>query len=147
MIKIDMFRAQHSDALAMADRLIELVDHYDPRTAAIPILLQLNRLLGLLRVHLAHEDIELYPMLTASRDPHMARVSQRYVDEMGSLANDLEWFARHWPCSASIAANIDEFREGAHQLMLALAVRIERENVQLFPLVEAELQRRPQRAA
>ena len=145
MVKIDFLRAQHDEALAMADRLIELADHYDPRTAAIPILMQLNRLLGLLRVHLAHEDVDLYPALIASPDPRVARTAQKFVDEMGGLAFDFEWFARRWSCSVSIAGNIDEFREGAHQLMLALAVRVERENLYLYPL--AETQRNERRAA
>ena len=138
MIKIDILRAQHDEALAMADRLIELVDHYDPRSAAIPVLMQFNRLLGLLRVHFAHEDVELYPTLTASHDPLVARTAQRFVDEMGGLAIELECFARRWSCSASIAGNIEEFREAAHQLMMTLTVRIERENRILYPLVEVE---------
>ena len=138
MVKIDILRAQHDEALAMADRLIELADHYDPRSAGIPLLMQFNRLLGLLRVHLAHEDVELYPALTASRDPLVARTAQRFVDEMGGMAIELECFARRWSSSASIAGNIEEFREGAHTLMLTLAVRIERENRILYPLVEAE---------
>jgi hypothetical protein len=147
MIKIDLLRAQHDEALAMADRLIDLADHHDPRSAAIPILMQLNRLLGLLRVHLAHEDVELYPTLTASRDALIARTAQRFVDEMGSLAGELECFARRWSCSVSIAGNIDEFREGIHQLVMTLAVRIERENRILYPLAEAETKPLPRRAA
>jgi hypothetical protein len=126
----------------MADRLIELANNHDPRSAAIPILMQLNRLLGLLRVHLAHEDVELYPVLTASPDPLVARTSQRFVDEMGGLAIDLECFARRWSCSASIADGIEEFRDAAHQLVMALAVRIERENRILYPLAEAHATRK-----
>jgi len=147
MANIDLLRAQHDEALAMAGRLIELVDHHDPRTAAIPLLMQLNRLLGLLRVHLAHEDVELYPALAASTDPVVEHTSKRFVDEMGGLAVELECFARRWSCSASIAGNIDEFREGAHQLLMALAVRIERENRILYPLAEAEAAKQSRRAA
>ena len=142
MVNIQILRQQHDAALFMADRLIDLVDNYDPRTAAIPILMQLNRLLGILRVHLAHEDVELYPKLMGSADPEVARTAAAYVGEMGGLALDLEWFAQHWSCSASIAGNIDEFREGVHQLVLALAVRIERENRYLYPLAEAGMQHR-----
>ena len=147
MVKLDILRSEHDDALAMADRLIELVDNYDPRGAAIPVLLQLNRLLGLMRVHLAHEDVELYPALAASPDPLVARTTQRFADEMGGLAIEFECFARRWSCSASIAGNIDEFREGVHQLLLALAVRIERENRILYPLAEAEAKRLHRKAA
>ena len=121
----------------MADRLIDLADHYRPGTQAIPILLQLNRLLGILRVHLAHEDVELYPSLMASGDSEVARTAATYFAEMGGLATDLEYFSRHWSCSVSIAGNIDEFRHDLHELVLALAVRIERENRYLYPLAES----------
>jgi hypothetical protein len=147
MVKIDILRAQHDEALAMADRLIELADQSDPRAAAIPILMQLNRLLGLVRVHLAHEDVGLYPALIASPDPQVARTAQRFVEEMGGLAFDFEWFARRWSCSVSIAGDIDAFREGAHRLALALAVRIERENRYLYPLAEPEARRQDRKAA
>lgn len=147
MVNIEILRQQHDAALLMADRLIDMVDNYDPRTAAIPILMQLNRLLGILRVHLAHEDVELYPKLMQSGDPEVAQTAAAFVAEMGGLAIDLEWFAQHWSCSASIAGNIEEFREDAHQLVLALAVRIERENRYLYPLADSVLELRHRDAA
>jgi hemerythrin-like domain-containing protein len=147
MIKIHMLRAQHDHALDMAERLLQLVDHYDSRTAAIPIFMHLNRLLGLLRVHIALEDIELYPALMASPDAGVTRAARCHADEICELAKDIECFARHWSCAERIAANIDEFRETAHRLLLVLAVRIERENLELYPLAEAETQRRPPKAA
>lgn len=130
-------REQHDTALLMADRLIDLVDNYDCRADAIPILMQLNRLLGTLRVHLAHEDVVLYPKLKESSDPAVAQTATAFIEEMGDLAMHLEVFAQQWSCSASIAGNIDEFCEGAHQLLLALAVRIERENRYLYSLAES----------
>lgn len=147
MVSTETLRQQHDAALAMADRLIDLVDNFDPRATAIPILMQLNRLLGILRVHLTHEDVELYPRLMASHDQNVARTAAAFVAEMGSLALDLECFARHWSCSAGIASNIDEFREGVHELVLALVVRIERENRYLYPLAESDSKMRHRDAA
>ena len=147
MIKIDHLRSQHDDALAMAERLLDLVDQFDRRSAAIPVLMQLNRLLGLLRVHLALEEVQLSPLLMASPDSKVARTARRHADERDQLAIDLECFARSWPGAESIAANFDRFRDAAHQLVLALAVRIERENLYLYPLAEAEAQRQAPQAA
>ena len=126
----------------MAQRLLELIDGYKVGNPAYPILMQLNRLYGVMRIHLALEDVELYPALAASSDPQIARTAQLYIDEMGSLALDLECFARHWSCSASIASNFAEFRDAAQDLMLALAVRIERESQHLYPLAEARVEPR-----
>ena len=138
MIKIDILRLQHDTALDMAQRLLELIDSYRPGNPANPILMQLNRLYGVMRVHLAHEDVELYPALMASTDPNIARTAEHYVSEMGGLALTLECFARHWSCSASIVNNFEEFSQAANDLVLALAVRIERENRYLYPLAESE---------
>ena len=137
MLQIDTLRAQHDSALAMAERLLELVDNYQAGASAYPILMQFNRLFGLLRVHLAQEDVGLYAILGKSNDRHIARTAQQFAMEMGGLGASLETFARHWSCSASIAVRIDEFREEVHELVLALAVRIERENQFLYPLAEA----------
>lgn len=137
VIKLDILCRQHEDALAMSQRLLELIDSYQPGNPGYSILMQLNRLYGLLRVHLAHEDVELYPALTASADPNVARTVQYYVDEMGGLAYHLESFARHWSCSASITSHFEEFRDAAHDLLLAIVVRIEREERFLYPLADA----------
>lgn len=142
MIQIDALRQQHDAALAMAQRLLELIQGYRAGCPAHPILMQLNRLYGILRVHFAQEDVQLYPRLVVSPEPKVSRVAQQYVDEMGSLALDLECFARHWSCSASIANNFQEFREAADNLMLRLAVRIEREEKEIFPLFEASAEPR-----
>jgi hypothetical protein len=147
MVNTETLRQQHDAALSMADRLIDLADNYQPGTPASPILMQLNRLLGILRVHLAHEDVELYPSLMGSSDPNVARTAASYFGEMGGLATDLEYFSRHWSCSVSIAGNIDEFRHDLHELMLALAVRIERENRYLYPLADSTSETRHRDAA
>ncbi|HYC95123.1 MAG TPA: hemerythrin domain-containing protein [Sphingomicrobium sp.] len=138
MAKLNILRGQHDDALNMAQRLVELIDGYEAGAPAHQILMQLNRLYGVLRVHLAHEDVELYPFLLKSADPKVARIARLYVEEMGNVALDLECFAQHWSCSASIATNFQEFREAAHDLLIALVVRIERENQYLYPLAEAD---------
>ena len=139
MVKIDILCRQHDAALDMAQRLLELIEGYRAGTPTFPILMQLNRLYGILRVHLAHEDVELYPALMASADPKIARQARRFVDEMGDLATNLECFAQHWSCSAGIANNFAEFSEAARELMLALATRIERENRYLYPLAEVAI--------
>ena len=147
MTKLDVLRTEHDAALTMAARLLALAEAADPRGAAIPIVMQLNRLLGLIRAHLAQEDAELYPALVASTDPEVARLAQRYVDEMGGLAHEFECFARRWSCSDSIAGSIVEFRSAVRQLVRALSERIERENLNLYPLAEAEASKQARKAA
>jgi hemerythrin-like domain-containing protein len=130
-------RRQHDAALAMSDRLFDLMDGYDGRRDVFDIAMQLTKLVGLLRIHLAQEDVQLYPQLMASPDQDIARLACAYAREMGGLALELEIFAQHWSCSASIVGNFQEFREEANALLLHLAVRIEREDRYLYPLADA----------
>ena len=136
MTELTDLRKQHDDALAMADRLIDLIDGYGGESDAMPIAVQFSKLAGLLRVHFAQEDVLLYPALVASGDRQIARLALTYVAEMGGLANELESFAKRWPSSAVIAGSFPEFAAAARELVLALAVRIERENRFLYPLAK-----------
>ena len=141
MYALSELRDQHDAAMRMADRLLDMIDHYRCEVDALPIILQLNRLIGLLRVHLAQEDVQLYPELVGSADPEIARLAQAYVSEMGGLAIDLELFAQRWSSSAVIAGQFSEFSEAARDLILLLAVRIDRENRFLYPLAERPAKR------
>jgi len=137
MFKLTDLKNQHDDAMAMADRLIDLIDDYHGEEDALPIAVQFSKLAGLFRVHFAQEDVQLYPELVAMGDREVARLAITYAAEMGGLANELETFVRRWPSSAVIASSFAEFAAAARQLVLALVVRIERENRFLYPLVEA----------
>lgn len=136
MITTDSVRRQHDAALAMSSRLCDLIDSYRRNRDAEAITLQLSRLVRLLRIHLAQEDVQHYAALATSDDPAVARIAFSYANDMGDLAVDIETFARHWSCSASITGSFDEFRDDAHALLLALAVRIEREDRFLYSLAE-----------
>jgi hemerythrin-like domain-containing protein len=136
MYELDELRNQHDAALCMADRLLDLVADYRCEADALPIALQLNKLVGLLRVHLAQEDVQLYPRLLASGDRDIAKLALSYVSEMGGLAHELEQFIRRWSSSAVIAADFADFAEAAQELVLQLSFRIERENRYLYPLAK-----------
>lgn len=120
----------------MAQRLLVLIDSYRDRQDSFAIALQLAKLIGLLRIHLAYEDTQLYPRLAACADPAVAELARSYMVEMGSLAPAIERFASRWSSSAVIGGAFDEFRAGAHELIAALEVRIERENVYLYPMAD-----------
>ena len=141
MITTDNLRRQHDAANAMSSHLCDLIDSYRGHRYAEAITMQLSRLVGLLRIHLAQADVQIYAALAMSEDPAVVRIAFSYANEMGGLAIDLETFARHWSCSASISGRFDEFRDDAHALLLALAVRIEREDRILYPLADALAER------
>ncbi len=113
-----------------------LVSHHRPGDDAIVIATELARLLGVLRVHLAEEDEFLYPALIATNDGIAAELAERYRVEMGSLAWDVEDFMRHWSSSAVIAQSFEAFQSDLDRILGALAARIKRENVSLYPVAD-----------
>ena len=134
MYALTELRNQHDAAMCIADNLIELIDDYQCEADALLIAFQFNKLTGVLRVHLAQEDVQLYPRLIASDDPKTAKLALTYVSEMGDLANQLEVYARRWSSSTVIATGFANFAEATRELVLQLAFRIERENQHLYPL-------------
>lgn len=141
MYALTELRNQHESAMRIADSLIDLIDGYQYEADALLIALQFNKLIGLLRVHLAQEDVQLYPELVASSDPKIAKLALAYVSEMGGLAHQLEVFARRWSSSTVIATDFVDFAQATRELVSQLAFRIERENRHLYPLVGPPAQR------
>ena len=139
MTATEHLRCEHEAALAVSCGLFDLIEHYPRERDAYAVVLQLTKLVGLLRIHLIHEDVDLYPALSALEDGNVGKLAQSYSQEMGGLALELEQFARHWASSAVIAIDFDEFRAAAHDFLLTLAVRIEREDRYLYPLADAAL--------
>ena len=147
MTQTEVLRGQHDAALTMAHRLLEMVEQYQPGSSAFPILLQVNRLFGFLRAHLAQDHAILYRDLAASKDRRVAKVARSFARETGGLAVEIEDFTRHWCCTAAISRGFEEFRESVNNLIVAISVRIERENRLLYSLTDAQCEEPTERAA
>ena len=133
---METMRRQHGTAQDVAASLMAAVASYRDRYDAVPIARLVGKLNALLRVHLAYEDLVLYPMLMRSRDPQVAGLAHWFHDEMGALAPQFEEFARRWSGPTVIDMMFDRFRDEATEILAALGARIERENNQLYPLAD-----------
>jgi iron-sulfur cluster repair protein YtfE (RIC family) len=137
MISIDLLRRQHDAAIAFADALVHLIDHYREPDDAYRINLGMAKLLGLLRIHFAQEDLRLYPMMIESGHEEAAMVAHCFEEEMGDIAERFEAFTAHWTSSVAIAAAFPDFRREALTILHALGTRIQCENDILYPLAAA----------
>lgn len=134
VIDIENLRRQHDAAEEMAAHMVAVISSYRDEYDAIPIARLIGKLNALLRVHFAHEDSVLYPLMIRSGDMDAATMACRFDVEMGALACEFEEFARRWSGPTVIAGMFDLFREEATTLLAALGARIERENDLLYPL-------------
>ena len=86
MAYTNKFRAQHGELLNVVKSIVQLLDANSLRNDAKEVRHLLSVLHGKLSVHLAMEDKSLYPRLLRHHDSDIRATTQRYIDEMGSLA-------------------------------------------------------------
>lgn len=135
MIDVAKLQAEHREIMQVANQLARLFEQ-----SSAPSVVQLyelrTQLTSHLTKHLKTEDWILYPALLKSRDQKTVRTAQRLKDRVGGFS---EIYAQH--CSrwhpVSIALEWDLYREASLKLLEVLRDRIEGEERELFPLVDA----------
>lgn len=93
------------------------------------------QLARLLMTHLAMEDRLFYPALQRMADSAARETGARFQTEMGGLGASFSTYMAHWS-DDRVAADWPGFCAATRALLAALANRIEREDRQLYPLVE-----------
>jgi hypothetical protein len=97
---------------------------------------------GLVR-HLKTEDWLLYPPLVGSNDERVAVTARVFSTEMGGLASDYKAYANRWGAGA-IEMDWKGYQRETADILRALALRMAREERDLYPLLEpAALERLP----
>jgi Hemerythrin HHE cation binding domain. len=134
-VDIERFKKEHVDLLAAVTSLRELVQHGVSEQAEA-IHRQLSAMSSAIKLHLAAEDRMLYPALMKAADPAIARIGRQFQEEMGGLAGAYLAFAARWNLGGKIAADPQGFRDDANGVFKALHLRVQRENRELYPLVE-----------
>ncbi|KGB55657.1 Hemerythrin HHE cation binding domain-containing protein [Sphingopyxis sp. LC363] len=85
--------------------------------------------------HLKCEDWILYPRLMATGDAELMRITREFEIEMGSLAADFAAYDEKWTRDR-VAADWAGFRRETKIVFDLLAMRIEREERELYPLAD-----------
>ena len=135
-------RRQHDAAVVIVGELSTLIaarPGIEARDGAFQATLLLAKLTGLLRIHFAQEDRQLYPSLMASGRGGVAEVARRFFEEMGSLGPTYGEFVQRWTSATDILSDPRAFRRESKAIFAALADRITRENEQLYPLADAQI--------
>jgi hypothetical protein len=129
--------------------LLEETPGIATRDGAFRATMLLAKLTGLLRIHFAQEDKQLYPSLKASSDPAVAATAVRFFDEMGGIGPVYGCFAQKWSGTEAVLGNGDAFRRECREVMAVLAGRVQRENDELYPMADAafEIEKTRVRAA
>jgi iron-sulfur cluster repair protein YtfE (RIC family) len=136
MTATQRYRAQHAELFALVTQITALLEDADLSKKAAEIRCLVSSLAGKLSIHLAMEDKRLYPKLMAHSNPDVRALSKRYSEEMGSLADDFTKFNQRWLTAAFIEKDPAKFVGEINLILTALQTRIEKENNQLYKLVD-----------
>lgn len=138
--EIERLRAEHAALVTLSDFLMEMVAApHPPRTTELASVRGMFR--DTLTRHLKCEDWALYPTLLAKGDPVVSGLAKEFVDEMGHIASDFAAYDARWTGEA-VAADWAGFCAETTGILHALAMRIEREDEDLYPLAEQLAARR-----
>ncbi|MEO7365933.1 MAG: hemerythrin domain-containing protein [Sphingomicrobium sp.] len=134
MINLSKLRHEHGTILTIVAKLRQLIGRATPPPQLHLFALR-HELTATLVSHLKAEDWVLYPRLMANPDVTIATTAQAFSKEMGGLAAAYSDHCKRWSASA-IAADWPGYCRESETLADALANRIQRENRELYPLLE-----------
>lgn len=135
-MNIDKFKQQHVDILQGIASLRRMAHAGVARNAA-EIARGIVAMSATIKLHLAVEDRAMYPALARSADADLARTGRAFQEEMDAIAQSYEAFARRWNNARSLERDEDGFRADANSVLRRVHERMQRENRDLYPRIEA----------
>ena len=134
MPSLTRLRHEHDELLRIVRELGRMIAERDP-AELVQLFHVRQAFASLLVAHLKTEDWVLYPRLLASKDRHVAATARRFIDELGGLADAYARHSHDWT-AFTIAADWPGYCRDTRRMIDALERRIERENEELYPLLE-----------
>lgn len=136
----DFLRSQHRQILHQAGAIRERTRqpvHIDAHDAE-DLRHSLVELSASVSQHLATEDHVLYPSLMKGNNSKIRTVARQLYAEIGGIGEGFKEYLLHWRSSAAILRDPTRFVRETDEILTALAVRIEREEHELYPLLDSE---------
>lgn len=134
----DNLRKQHGEILEIANEIQGILRRPSAVDAVAGDKLRkaLVELSARVTVHLATEDRVIYPRMMTDSDPKISGTAKRFADEMGGIGEAFKAYLSHWRSGAAIAADVNRFADETKHVVSALGARIQREERELYPLVD-----------
>jgi hypothetical protein len=135
-MEIERFKQQHVQILDGIAALRRFA-HAGIAKHASDIAGTIAKLSSIVTLHLAIEDRILYPALQNGSDARLAEMGRAYQEDMKGIANGYIAFSRRWNSAAVVAEKAEQFRGEANTVLKTLYARMQRENTEFYPAIEA----------
>ncbi len=143
----ETFRQQHADIVVVVEEIRKLLTPESVAQDSQSIARLIAQFMGKLNVHLSAEDKTLYPKLLAHKNAHVQSLTQRFISEMGGIADAVGGYREQWSSARRIQDSPEEFIVQTRRLFSALEKRIKSENTILYKtLDDLEMQAGNQKA-
>ncbi|WP_323030016.1 hemerythrin domain-containing protein [Castellaniella sp.] len=133
---IERFKQQHVQILQIIHRMRELAAAGVAENAS-GLAREIRLMKSKVALHLSIENDILYPRLEKRSDGQIARLAREYREEMTALADGFGRFVERWGAESALGGDPEGFRSDCNTVLKALHRRIQRENTEFYPQVEA----------
>lgn len=138
-VDLNRLRQEHAELTSLARQLSLLVAQSVPPQASKLYELRMRLTSALIR-HLKMEDWVLYPSLLQSSNEQVAITARSFSAGMGGLAGDFGDYVKLWDAQA-IESDWKGYQRATVAILQSLALRISREDRDLYSLIETERER------
>lgn len=134
-MNLDLFLDKHKVILSLVSDIQNNISSAITENCADTIASDINKLSGVLMMHLASEDKNLYPTALASDSEELRRTAKEYIDEMGNLMKIFDNFHKNFNTKSKILDNVNDFTLQAQKVTLAIEKRITKEESGLYKML------------
>jgi len=135
-MNIDKFKQQHIEIINCITEL-----RHRAREGIAENAVEISKLIiamsSIIKLHLAVEDKILYPALQELNNSALTKMGNKFQNEMITIASTYIDFAQKWNSANNVAKYPEEFRSEANKVLKLLHDRMQRENIDFYPAIEA----------
>ena len=135
-MNIDKFKQQHIEIMGCVMELRRFANDGIGENAE-NIAKLIITMSSIIKLHLAVEDQILYPALQNGNNSALTIMGKKFQDEMTTIASAYMRFARKWNHAANVAGDPEGFRSDANRVLKILHDRMQKENADFYPAIEA----------
>lgn len=133
----ERYRRQHDELAGLVASMEQRLDGVLAGGSAADLRRLLAQYSGKLAVHLRMEDEALYPRALGDGDATLQRVAAVLKRDVGPLHEEFQRFLEAWPSAAMIESRPRDFAMQLARTLRTIARRMQREEAELYPLVDA----------